>query len=122
VTRQRRPRRPALRGLFARFFALVLGAVVAAALIVGMQVPLLHPAYHREVDPGADRRHVNGHVIVGLALTGQRRARHTVPGGRKELAQRSGADCEPDQDDDGVRRTEEVPTVDWPDGAVHHGE
>lgn len=43
MTRQRRPRRPALRGLFARFFALVLGAVVAAALIVGMQVPLLHP-------------------------------------------------------------------------------
>jgi serine-type D-Ala-D-Ala carboxypeptidase (penicillin-binding protein 5/6) len=44
VTRKRRPRRPALRGLFARFFALVIGAVVAAALIVGMQVPLLHPS------------------------------------------------------------------------------
>ncbi|MGA2968411.1 MAG: D-alanyl-D-alanine carboxypeptidase [Acidimicrobiales bacterium] len=44
MTRQRRPRRPALRGLFARFFALVVGAVVAAGLIVGMQVPLLHPS------------------------------------------------------------------------------
>jgi len=44
VTRKRRPRRPALRGLFARFFALIMGAVVAAALIVGMQVPLLHPS------------------------------------------------------------------------------
>jgi D-alanyl-D-alanine carboxypeptidase (penicillin-binding protein 5/6) len=43
VTRKRRPRRPALRGLFARFFALVIGVVVAAALIVGMQAPLLHP-------------------------------------------------------------------------------
>ena len=43
MTRKRRPRRPALRGLFARFFALVIGVVVAAALIVGMQAPLLHP-------------------------------------------------------------------------------
>jgi D-alanyl-D-alanine carboxypeptidase (penicillin-binding protein 5/6) len=43
VTRKRRPRRPARRGFFARFFALILGAVIAAALIVGMQAPLLHP-------------------------------------------------------------------------------
>jgi D-alanyl-D-alanine carboxypeptidase (penicillin-binding protein 5/6) len=44
VTRKRRPRRPALRGLFARFFALIIGTVVAVALIVGMQAPLLHPS------------------------------------------------------------------------------
>jgi serine-type D-Ala-D-Ala carboxypeptidase (penicillin-binding protein 5/6) len=44
VSRKRRSRRPAFRGLFARFCALVLGAAVAAALVAGMQVPLLHRA------------------------------------------------------------------------------
>lgn len=44
MTRKRRPRRPALRGLVARFFALVVGAAVAAGLIVAMQVPVLHRA------------------------------------------------------------------------------
>jgi len=42
VSRTRRPRRPALRGLFARFVALVLGAALGAGLIVGLQLPLLH--------------------------------------------------------------------------------
>jgi len=41
-------RRPALRGLFTRFVALVLGLVVASALIVAMQLPLLH-------QPSSDR-------------------------------------------------------------------
>lgn len=35
-------RRPALRGLFTRFLGLLIGLVVAGALIVGMQLPLLH--------------------------------------------------------------------------------
>jgi D-alanyl-D-alanine carboxypeptidase (penicillin-binding protein 5/6) len=44
VSRSRsRTRRPTLRGLFTRFVAILLGAIVAAALIVGIQVPLLHP-------------------------------------------------------------------------------
>jgi len=42
-----RSRRPSsstrTRGVFARFFALVLGAAVAVGLIVGLQIPLLHP-------------------------------------------------------------------------------
>ena len=37
------PRRPTLRGLFTRFVAILIGACIAAALIVGIQVPLLHP-------------------------------------------------------------------------------
>jgi D-alanyl-D-alanine carboxypeptidase (penicillin-binding protein 5/6) len=52
VTRQRRPRRPALRGLVARFFALLVGAVVAAGLIVGVQVPLMHRAATARVTLG----------------------------------------------------------------------
>jgi D-alanyl-D-alanine carboxypeptidase (penicillin-binding protein 5/6) len=37
-----------LRGLFTRFFSMVLGAGIALALVVGMQVPLLHqPATSR---------------------------------------------------------------------------
>ena len=35
-------RRPALRGLIARFFSIILGAIVASALIVALQLPLLH--------------------------------------------------------------------------------
>lgn len=52
MTRQRRPRRPALRGLVARFFALLVGAVVAAGLIVGVQVPLMHRAATARVTLG----------------------------------------------------------------------
>ncbi|HEY5265769.1 MAG TPA: hypothetical protein VIJ40_03050 [Acidimicrobiales bacterium] len=36
-------RRQGFRGLFARVFGMVLGLIVAAALIVGIQLPLLHP-------------------------------------------------------------------------------
>jgi D-alanyl-D-alanine carboxypeptidase (penicillin-binding protein 5/6) len=45
---RRSSRRPALRGLFTRLFALVLGAVVASALIVSMQLPFQHeqPTIH----------------------------------------------------------------------------
>lgn len=52
MSRRSRPRRPALRGLFTRFVGLVLGLVVAAALIVGMQVPLLRrpPVAHVTFD------------------------------------------------------------------------
>lgn len=39
---KRTSRRPALRGLVARFFSITLGAVVASALIVALQLPLLH--------------------------------------------------------------------------------
>jgi D-alanyl-D-alanine carboxypeptidase (penicillin-binding protein 5/6) len=52
VTGKRRPRRPALRGLVARFFALLVGAVVAAGLIVGLQVPLMHRAATVQVTLG----------------------------------------------------------------------
>jgi D-alanyl-D-alanine carboxypeptidase (penicillin-binding protein 5/6) len=47
VTR-RSSRRPVLRGLFTRFFSIVLGAVIASALIVSMQLPFLHerPTVH----------------------------------------------------------------------------
>ncbi len=33
-----------LRGLWTRLFSMILGAVLAAALIIGMQVPLMHPS------------------------------------------------------------------------------
>jgi serine-type D-Ala-D-Ala carboxypeptidase (penicillin-binding protein 5/6) len=42
VSRKRKPRRPAFRGLFARFCALLLGAAIAGGLVVGLQLPLLH--------------------------------------------------------------------------------
>jgi D-alanyl-D-alanine carboxypeptidase (penicillin-binding protein 5/6) len=48
VSRSAPSHRPALRGLFTRFVGLFLGLVVASALIVGMQVPLLH-------QPSSDR-------------------------------------------------------------------
>lgn len=45
---RRSSRRPVLRGLFTRFFSIVLGAVIASALIVSMQLPFLHerPTVH----------------------------------------------------------------------------
>lgn len=45
---RRSSRRPALRGLVTRFFSLALGAVVAGAIIVSMQLPFLHerPSIH----------------------------------------------------------------------------
>jgi D-alanyl-D-alanine carboxypeptidase (penicillin-binding protein 5/6) len=45
---RRSSRRPALRGLVTRFFSLALGAVVASALIVSLQLPFLHerPSVH----------------------------------------------------------------------------
>jgi serine-type D-Ala-D-Ala carboxypeptidase (penicillin-binding protein 5/6) len=43
LSRSGSSRRPALRGLFSRFFGLLFGLIIAAALIVGMQLPLLHP-------------------------------------------------------------------------------
>ena len=45
---KRSSRRPALRGLFTRFFSILLGAVVASAAIVSMQLPFLHerPTVH----------------------------------------------------------------------------
>ncbi len=42
MTRRNHRRRPALRGLFTRFVGLVTGLVVAAAIIVSLQLPLLH--------------------------------------------------------------------------------
>jgi serine-type D-Ala-D-Ala carboxypeptidase (penicillin-binding protein 5/6) len=43
VSRSASSRRPALRGLFSRLVGLVLGLVIASAIIVGLQLPLLHP-------------------------------------------------------------------------------
>ncbi len=45
---RRSSRRPALRGLVTRFFAVLLGAAVALAAIVAMQIPFLHekPVIH----------------------------------------------------------------------------
>jgi len=45
---RRTSHRPALRGLIARFFAVLLGAVVASATIVSLQLPFLHeqPSVH----------------------------------------------------------------------------
>jgi len=43
VSRPFSSRRQGFRGLFARVFGMVLGLIVAAALIVGIQLPLLHP-------------------------------------------------------------------------------
>jgi serine-type D-Ala-D-Ala carboxypeptidase (penicillin-binding protein 5/6) len=45
---RRSTRRPAFRGLIARFFAILLGAAVGAATIVSLQLPLLHeqPTVH----------------------------------------------------------------------------
>ena len=40
---RRSSRRPALRGLVTRFFSILLGAVVASAIIVAMQLPFLQP-------------------------------------------------------------------------------
>ena len=42
---------PVSRGIAARLVALVLGLIVAAALIVGIQLPLLHPEATVKVDP-----------------------------------------------------------------------
>ncbi len=42
MRRTRKPHRPALRGLFTRFVALVLGAAIGVAPIVAMQLPLMH--------------------------------------------------------------------------------
>ncbi|HUZ41387.1 MAG TPA: hypothetical protein VMU68_08370 [Acidimicrobiales bacterium] len=46
-------RHPTLRGLFARFSAILLGAIVASAGIVAMQLPFLHerPSIHLSLDP-----------------------------------------------------------------------
>ncbi|MHB1089437.1 MAG: D-alanyl-D-alanine carboxypeptidase family protein, partial [Acidimicrobiales bacterium] len=49
MTRRSSSRRQYLRGLWARFFAMALGAVVALALIVGMQLPLMHPTSRAEL-------------------------------------------------------------------------
>jgi D-alanyl-D-alanine carboxypeptidase (penicillin-binding protein 5/6) len=45
---RRSSRRPALRGIVTRFFSIALGAVIASALIVSLQLPLLHerPSIH----------------------------------------------------------------------------
>jgi len=43
VSRPFSSRRQGFRGLFTRFVGMVLGLIVAAALIVGLQLPLLHP-------------------------------------------------------------------------------
>jgi serine-type D-Ala-D-Ala carboxypeptidase (penicillin-binding protein 5/6) len=52
---RRSSRRPALRGLVTRFFSIVLGAAVASALVVSMQLPLLHPraTVHLDLHPYA---------------------------------------------------------------------
>ncbi|HEV3186461.1 MAG TPA: hypothetical protein VGZ04_00275 [Acidimicrobiales bacterium] len=42
MSRHAHVRRPAFRGLFARAFGVVIGLVVASAILVGMQLPLLH--------------------------------------------------------------------------------
>lgn len=42
MSRNRKPRRPALRGLFIRFVALVVGVAIGVGPIVAMQLPLLH--------------------------------------------------------------------------------
>lgn len=51
----RSSRHPTLRGLVARFFAILLGAVVASAGIVAMQLPFLHerPTIHLSLNPYA---------------------------------------------------------------------
>jgi D-alanyl-D-alanine carboxypeptidase (penicillin-binding protein 5/6) len=43
LSRSASSRRPAFRGLFSRLVGLIFGLIIAAALIVGMQLPLLHP-------------------------------------------------------------------------------
>jgi D-alanyl-D-alanine carboxypeptidase (penicillin-binding protein 5/6) len=42
-------RRQSLRGLWTRLFAMLAGAALSTALIVGMQLPLLHPTSHAEL-------------------------------------------------------------------------
>ncbi len=46
-------RRPALRGLFPRLVGMVLGVIIATALIVGSQLPLLHEPAMVHVNPSA---------------------------------------------------------------------
>ncbi|MFY9782744.1 MAG: hypothetical protein WAK12_04335 [Acidimicrobiales bacterium] len=49
MSRSASSRRPALRGLFTRGVGLLFGLILAGALIVGLQVPLLHPRSNAHV-------------------------------------------------------------------------